>query len=114
MRISDWSSDVCSSDLRFAITRGERGCQSFGPLDTRGLRPRTRDDRGRDLILPPPLSVHAECRAPAGRNQALVRQLKRTVSRHAHTNLRMTYIQPSAAPHNPQQHTPPYSYASTH
>src|SRR3546814_4593158 len=40
MRISDWSSDVCSSDLRFLLTGGERNdiTQIEGLLD--GLQAR--------------------------------------------------------------------------
>src|SRR3546814_12723901 len=36
MRISDWSSDVCSSDLGFAAL----GIASFGPLDLAPRSPR--------------------------------------------------------------------------
>src|SRR3546814_21110829 len=38
MRISDWSSDVCSSDLRCPIWLGDRIDLGLGRLDTRQVR----------------------------------------------------------------------------
>src|SRR3546814_19046554 len=38
MRISDWSSDVCSSDLCFCLCRGRRGRGCRGPAAAPGRR----------------------------------------------------------------------------
>src|SRR3546814_12256661 len=44
---------------------GGTGGQSFGSLDARGLRSRTRGERRERVGLIHPHPVHAECRAPA-------------------------------------------------
>src|SRR3546814_1909196 len=38
MRISDWSSDVCSSDLREVAARARRRCPRFGERSAIGAR----------------------------------------------------------------------------
>src|SRR3546814_19019542 len=42
MRISDWSSDVCSSDLRLPRTRGDGPCSGFRTSQTRSAPPHPR------------------------------------------------------------------------
>src|SRR3546814_8502310 len=47
MRISDWSSDVCSSDLGIAAFDGGRGNDDLGAVDVRRLMP----DRDLDSLF---------------------------------------------------------------
>src|SRR3546814_6355497 len=46
MRISDWSSDVCSSDLPWTAPRGTPAVPGFSGREKCHLRPREADSRG--------------------------------------------------------------------
>src|SRR3546814_4114464 len=55
MRISDWSSDVCSSDLRSCLCPVRHAWISLLPAPARLSRPTARDDRaGCSLSVPHP------------------------------------------------------------
>src|SRR3546814_12530639 len=71
MRISDWSSDVCSSDLRVPGERRDAVARC-NPEDTKGLRSLTRTLIAAVPVIPPnrlhdslrddlPLAVRARC-----------------------------------------------------
>src|SRR3546814_11216585 len=77
MRISDWSSDVCSSDLMAAAGAGRRGAAGCALLVHRHAAPspRHRLPEGRDADRRPDLRTgpaagagrrHGEARRPAG------------------------------------------------
>src|SRR3546814_9777509 len=81
MRISDWSSDVCSSDLPGDIVDQKTGCQaSRHGHPARGAGP-LRDERGAGALF----DIHADGPGAAGctlrrhRQDALVRQCPVTV-----------------------------------
>src|SRR3546814_3967732 len=54
MRISDWSSDVCSSDLPAQVTAGETGRRAFAAAgaDPVEMRHHQRPDVRRELVHP--------------------------------------------------------------
>src|SRR3546814_12754243 len=56
MRISDWSSDVCSSDLRKRQAEGLGDLEREGGADHRGTRPQSRHRRVYQAELTPRLS----------------------------------------------------------
>src|SRR3546814_7531154 len=70
MRISDWSSDVCSSDLLPGITRRRRG-RYWQYFDAKGERITDRDeiDRLNGVGLPPAYKDAWFCPSPEGHIQ---------------------------------------------
>src|SRR3546814_5301659 len=60
MRISDWSSDVCSSDLQFALCLPgfEQATQPFAIVADQGLGHALRESLARSLQLPEQHSRH--------------------------------------------------------
>src|SRR3546814_8971550 len=72
MRISDWSSDVCSSDLLPGITRRRRG-RYWQYFDAKGERITDRDeiDRLNGVGLPPAYKDAWFCPSPEGHIQAI-------------------------------------------
>src|SRR3546814_13201669 len=74
MRISDWSSDVCSSDLisdRFAA--GDCAVKPYRPSPILGQRA----DRRRELLYPLVRRAACEARLPVGLIDALIMQESR-------------------------------------
>src|SRR3546814_20171798 len=65
MRISDWSSDVCSSDLRERISASPLGYKRFARHSRRQGQRRARqlDQPTPQLPLPPPACARLSCRA---------------------------------------------------
>src|SRR3546814_5869861 len=60
MRISDWSSDVCSSDLDFAVNPAPRlvwNASASAPIGFWRIDPRARIDRGDMVLVQTPDSV---------------------------------------------------------
>src|SRR3546814_6924197 len=82
MRISDWSSDVCSSDLhhRYTFDAGDLGRNGVHQQRTRVSRPPARHIQSRRINCPPP---RAQPDASRIRAIAILRLLLFMISRNA-------------------------------
>src|SRR3546814_17207982 len=80
MRISDWSSDVCSSDLQEVRVPAGGGAERLRPCRNAPERDRFRRSAlGREGFTRAPLSLPV---APSSRPSALLRNLPRRQNRH--------------------------------